>query len=174
MEVGAKATAGASAKMYDFPAAIGKVMLPLPPELAKLAQKGAVDLVTLNGDSLAGIGLFDGDRVLCKTAFSKREITAKTVCIVYIHSENGTFAKKVVFKDGNVILKSFNPNIPDKVHAPDDVVIQGIVLNLLLSPDPSGKFVRTPETKQISRDERGKRIAKAMESFAKPPFEEPF
>jgi SOS-response transcriptional repressor LexA len=117
--------------------------LPMPPDLAELAKKGAVDLVTLTGDSLAGIGLFDGDQVLCKTAFSKREIKANTVCIVYVAKKNETFAKKVVFKDGSVILRSFNPNIADQVYGPDEVEIQGLVLNLLLGQDAAGRFCRS-------------------------------
>lgn len=133
-----------------------------------------VDVVTLNGDSLEGIGLFDGDQVICKTAFSKREIKANTICIVYVRPLNDTFAKKIVFKEGNVILKSFNPNIEDKVYGPEEVEIQGIVLQLLLTQDASGKFLRIPENKPISRSERGKRVAAAMQSFVKPEEELPF
>lgn len=172
--VAAKTIAGASAKILNFPVDRGQVVLPLPPDLAKLAKKGAVDLITLDGDSLEGIGLFDGDQVLCKTAFSKREIKANTVCIVYIPEQDDTFAKKVVFKDGNVILKSFNPNIADKVYGADEVVVQGIVIGLLLNPDSSGHFYRMPQNKQLSRAERGKRVAAAIQLFQKPPEEEPF
>lgn len=170
----AKTVAGASAKVLGFPPDKSKVILPLPPELARLAEKGMVDVVTLNGDSLEGIGLFDGDQVICKTAFSKREIKANTICIVYVRPLNDTFAKKIVFKEGNVILKSFNPNIEDKVYGPEEVEIQGIVLQLLLTQDASGKFLRIPENKPISRSERGKRVAAAMQSFVKPEEELPF
>lgn len=174
VRVAAKATAGASARVLDFPVDRGGIVLPLPPDLAKLAKKGAVDLVTLAGDSLEGIGLFDGDQVLCKTAFSKRDIKANTVCIVYVPKLNGTFAKKVVFKDGNVVLKSFNPNIADQVYGPEEVEIQGIVLNLLLGQDAAGRFHREPESKQLSRAERSKRVAAAISLFQKEPEEEPF
>src|SRR5687767_11138708 len=56
VEVGARAIAGASARVISFPADKGKVQLPLPRELAALAKKGMVDLVTLSGDSLEGVG----------------------------------------------------------------------------------------------------------------------
>jgi hypothetical protein len=160
--------------VLDFPVDRGGVVLPLPPDLAKLAKKGAVDLVTLSGDSLEGIGLFDGDQVLCKTAFGKRDIKANTVCIVYVPKLNGTFAKKVVYKDGNVVLKSFNPNIADQVYGADEVEIQGIVLNLLLGQDASGRFCREPGVGGISRAERGKRVAAAIALYQKEPEELPF
>jgi phage repressor protein C with HTH and peptisase S24 domain len=174
VQVAARAIAGASAKVLDFPVDRGGVVLPLPPDLAKLAKKGAVDLVTLTGDSLEGIGLFDGDQVLCKTAFSKRDIKANTVCIVYVPKKNETFAKKVVFKDGSVILRSFNPNIADQVYGPEEVEIQGIVLNLLLGQDAAGRFCREPSAGRLSRSERGKRVAAAISLFQKEPEVEPF
>lgn len=174
VQVAAKAVAGASARVLEFPGDRGGVVLPLPPDLAKLAKKGAVDLVTLTGDSLEGIGLFDGDQVLCKTAFSKRDIKANTVCIVYVPAMNETFAKKVVFKDGNVILKSFNPNIEDRVYGADEVVVQGIVIHLLLGQDTSGRFNRVPEVRSLSRAERGRRVSAAIRTFQKEPEEDPF
>lgn len=174
VEVSGKALAGASGKLLGFPPDKSKVMLALPPEEAEMARKGMVDVVTLSGDSMEGIGLFDGDQVLCKTAFSKKDIKAKSVCIVFIHEQNDTFAKRVTFKDGNVILKSFNPNIPDKVYGPEEVTVQGIVTKLLLDQDPSGVFVRNPETKPISKSERQLRVAAAIKAHAKPEEPLPF
>lgn len=166
--------AGASAKVFHFPADRRKTIIPLPPELAKLAKKGMVDVVTLVGDSLEGIGLFDGDQVICKTAFSKKEIKAHSICIVYVQPLNDTFAKRVIFKDSHVILRSFNPNIEDMIYSPDEIEIQGIVLNLLLGQDAAGRFQRAPELKPISRSERSNRIAQAMQMFIEPEEEPPF
>ena len=123
---------------------------------------------------MEGIGLFDGDQVICKTAFSKKEIKAHSICIVYVQPLNDTFAKRIIFKDGYVILRSFNPNIEDMIYGPDEIEIQGIVLNLLLGQDASGRFQRAPEQRTMSRTERSNRIAQAMQMFVKPEEEPPF
>jgi SOS-response transcriptional repressor LexA len=133
------ATAG---KMLLFPAVKDKETLPLPPRLAEMAREGTVDLVTLHGNSLEGIGVFDGDQALCKKAYSKKEIGPHTICIVRVIATSDVFAKKVIFMENMIILRSFNPDIADMFVSPDEVDIQGIVLKILRAPDRLGRFDR--------------------------------
>jgi len=136
------ATAGPG-RLLAFPNHREQEILALPPNLAGLAKKGMVDVVTLTGNSLEGIGIYDGDQVLCKTVFSRKEITPKTVCIVYITDTDETLAKKVTYRKDVVILKSFHPDVEDMVFSPEQVEVQGIVLRLLRTPDRAARRSRS-------------------------------
>lgn len=128
--------------MLVFPTARDKETLALPPRLAEMARKGTVDLVTLHGNSLIKLGIYDGDQALTKKPYSKKEIGPKTICIVRVVHTNETFAKRVIYRGNRIILRSFNPEIPDMDVDPDEVEIQGIVLKILRSPDEMGHFDR--------------------------------
>jgi hypothetical protein len=171
------ATAGPG-NLLPFPSDRDRETLALPPQLAGLARKGMVDLVTLSGNSLEGIGIYDGDQVLVKTAFSRKEIKAKTICIVYLPERNETLAKKVVYSKGWVTLKSFHPDVEDMVFRPDQVEVQAIVLRLLRRPDENGRFDRAElhgngsSVKNSSSNDRKEKVEKLLARFA-PPREEP-
>lgn len=165
------ATAG---RLLTFPSDRELVVLPLPEDLALKADKGLVDLVTLEGDSLEGIGLFDGDRVLCQTTISRSQIKPSDICIVYLQDTNETLAKRVIFDGEYVTLKSFNPDVADILLPKDKVQVQGVVLELLMRPEADGTFFREPKPARISRLERKERVRAAIQAHTKPPFEEPF
>lgn len=159
------ATAG---RLLTFPADREKESIALPPDLARKAQKGTVDLVTIEGNSLEGIGIFDGDQVLCQTAVSRRQIKGKTICIVYLPETDETLAKRVIYKNGVVVLRSFNPRIADITLRPEQVEVQGIVLKLLRDPDTEGTFFRAPELRSVSLAEKKRTIATLIKRFEKP------
>lgn len=162
-----EATAGPG-KLLAFPTEREEQTMALPPRLAGLARKGMVDLVTLTGNSLEGIGIYDGDQVLCKTAFSRKEIKANTICIVYLPDTGETLAKKVIYRKNTVVLKSFHPNVEDMELQPEQVQVQGIVLRLLRRPDDEGRFDRRLPDSRISLTERKSRISALVKRFEKP------
>ncbi len=159
------ATAGPG-KLLPFPLDRDQETLALPPKLASMARQGTVDLVTLTGNSLEGIGIYDGDQVLVKKAFSRKEVTQKTVCIVYLPDTNETLAKKVVYKKGSVILKSFHPAVADMILHPEQVEVQAIVIRLLRQPDGDGRFDR-PAGPKISAAEKKAKLNQLVQSFQK-------
>jgi hypothetical protein len=165
-----EATAGPG-KLLPFPVDRDQETLALPPKLASMARQGTVDLVTLTGNSLEGVGIYDGDQVLVKKAFSRKEITAKTICIVYLPDTNETLAKKVVYKKGSVILKSFHPAIADMILKPEQVEVQAIVVRLLRKPNEDGRFDR-PEAPKVSPAERKAKLNELVQRFRKAPKKE--
>jgi hypothetical protein len=162
-----EATAGPG-KLLPFPTERDQETLALPPRMASMARQGTVDLVTLTGNSLEGIGIYDGDQVLVKKAFSRKEITQKTVCIVHLLETNETLAKRVVYRKGVVILKSFHPNVADITVLPDQVEVQAIVVSLLRKPNEDGRFDR-PAAPKISPAERKAKLNELVERFQKKP-----
>lgn len=165
------ATAGPG-KLLPFPTDRDQETLALPPDLVGLAKNGMVDIVTFTGVSLEGIGIYDGERGLCKTAFNRKEITPTTVCIVYLHETGETLAKAVVYKQGSVILKSFHPSIEDMIFRPDQVQVQGILLYLLRRPDENGRFDRAPASPKILPAERKRKLDELIQRFQKKPAKE--
>jgi SOS-response transcriptional repressor LexA len=105
-----------------------------------------IKTLTISGNSLEGIGIFDGDKVVCKKAFSQKEIGNDTICIVYIPALGETVAKKIRFLGGHMVLKSCNNEVPDMKVKPDDVEIRGVVIELHRKPDELGRFDRGYES----------------------------
>jgi hypothetical protein len=161
-------------KLLAFPNDRDQETIALPKNLAALARRGMVDLVTLSGKSLEGIGIYDGDQVLCKTAFSRKEITAKAICIVYLPETNETLAKKVIYRKDAVILKSFHPEVEDMIFRPEQVEVQGIVLRLLRKPDDDGRFDRPAADVEpkVTMSERRAKLTQLVERFQKKPRKE--
>ncbi len=129
-------------EMIPFPTDKVKTIIPLSPRLSALADEGRVDLVTIHGHSLEGIGIVDGDQVLCKTVSSVREIKDGSVCIVRVISTNETLAKRVSRQLGKVVLKSCNPSVSPRFVDESDLEIQGVILKLVRGPDVLGRYDR--------------------------------
>src|SRR5690606_233532 len=85
-----------------------KVFLP-----ETIARSGPIGTLTVRGDSLNGLGIYDGDKLICKQAFSRKEIKADTVCVVYLCSTGEVLAKRVRFQEGHLVLRGFNRDTPD-------------------------------------------------------------
>lgn len=167
-----RASAGA-ARLLMFPTEREKAIIPLPDELAKEARKGTLSLITFEGDSLEGIGIFDGDEAVCQKV-SKRDIKLDDICIVHILHLNDTLAKRLIHGKDTITLRSFHPDIPDMVLAPEQLMIQGVVKRLFLDKNDQGTFFRTPRPPRISRVERKQRVAAAIKGMTKPLVEEKF
>ena len=129
----------AAGRTVPFPALARSTMITLPPNLADLARKGMIKTLTISGNSLEGVGIYDGDEVVCKKAFSKKEINNQTICIVYLPATGEVVAKRIRFQAEWLILKSCNNGVPDMKVRPDDVDIRGVVISLLRGPDELGR-----------------------------------
>lgn len=97
------------------------------PEGTRAADVGSV---TVRGISLTRLGIYDGDRLIFRLRFSWREITPKTICIVFIHSTGELIAKRIVRGANMLILRASGGDIPDREVNPDDVEIRGIVTDV--------------------------------------------
>lgn len=86
--------------------------------------------VDVRGISLSDLGIYDGDRLLCRRRFSIHKITEKTICIVYIHSTGELVAKRIVREANSLILRASGGGIPDREVYPDDIEIRGIVTDV--------------------------------------------
>ena len=132
----------AAGRALPFPAPEGTAYVALPDHLLDLAKKGMIKTLTIHGNSLEGIGIFDGDKVVCKKAFSRKEIGRQTICIVYVPALGDIVAKRIQFVGDDLILKSCNNEVPDMKVSPAEVEIRGIVIELLRRPDEYGRFDR--------------------------------
>ena len=133
----------AAGRVVPFPAQVQQpATLALSPAQAALASEGLIKTMTINGDSLEGIGIFDGDSVIVKKAFSKREIGSNTICIVYIPANGEVCAKRVKFGEGRIRLESCNRDVPPMYFEPNDVEIRGVVIGLHRKPDAFGSFLK--------------------------------
>lgn len=115
----------------------------LTPAEAELARKGFIATVTLAGPSNEQIGLFDGDKLIVKKAFSRSEITRDTVCLVYMPAlGEEILAKKIRFEGDHVKLRSSHQDFKDVIVPKDEVEIRGIVVGMQRRPDSHGRFDR--------------------------------
>src|SRR5438105_2619478 len=60
------------------------------------SSSGDIGVSTVCGVSLENLGIFSGDYLIWKRAFTWREITPDRICIVYIHATGELVAKKVL------------------------------------------------------------------------------
>lgn len=132
----------AAGKMIPFPAQKSTTILALTPQQATLAKEGLIKTMTVYGNSLEDIGIFDGDKVICKKAFHRKEIGPHTICIVYVPSIGDSVAKKVRILGKETLLKSCNRDVPDMYVDTETLDIRGIVIGLQRSPDSLGRFDR--------------------------------
>jgi len=132
----------AAGRTLAFPAPESTSIIALPERYADFAKTGKIKTLTVSGNSLLGIGLHDGDELICKQAFSKKEIGPNTICIVYIPALGEVVAKKIRFVAGELVLRSCNPDVPDIKARENDVDIRGVVIGLHRTPDEYGHFDR--------------------------------
>lgn len=132
----------AAGRTIPFPAPESTTLVALPPALADLAKQGLVRTMTVFGNSLEGVGIFDGDKLICKKAFSRKEIGHHTICIVYVPNSGEVVAKRVLFRENMVVLRSCNGDVPDMIFNKDEVDIRGVVIGLHRQPDKIGRFDR--------------------------------
>jgi SOS-response transcriptional repressor LexA len=106
----------------------GIVAVPVPDSIPKSDHLATM---TVNGNSLERVGIFDGDIVLVRQITSKRQIKRNSVCVVYVPSLGEPMAKKVSF-DGDYLVLHYcgmDPQEPMYVLA-EEAEIRGIVISV--------------------------------------------
>lgn len=89
-----------------------------------------VGTVEVCGDSLSGDGILDGDRLICKRVFDAAEIRNGRLVVAYLPTGRSV-VKRIYFEGDKIILRSTNPNYDDMVFGPDEIRIDGIVMELV-------------------------------------------
>lgn len=115
-------------RLIHFPSAKNEsVDVPVPSDIP---ESEPLATLTVSGDSLERVGIFDGDVVLCRKIVSKKQIKPDTVCIVYSPSTGETNAKKISFSGEHLRLKYCGyGDIKDDYVLADEVEIRGIVIS---------------------------------------------
>ncbi len=86
--------------------------------------------LTVDGDSMTGVGINDGDTVVvqkCDTARSGE------IVVAYIHEDNKATLKTLRMKGDSIALEAENPAYETQIYGPGAVTIQGKLVALLRS-----------------------------------------
>ncbi len=86
--------------------------------------------LTVDGDSMTGVGINDGDTVVvqkCDTARSGE------IVVAYIHEDNKATLKTLRMKGESIALEAENPAYETQIYGPGAVTIQGKLVALLRS-----------------------------------------
>jgi repressor LexA len=86
--------------------------------------------LTVDGDSMTGVGINDGDTVVvqkCDTARSGE------IVVAYIHEDNKATLKTLRMKGESIALEAENPAFETQIYGPGAVTIQGKLVALLRS-----------------------------------------
>ena len=86
--------------------------------------------LTVDGDSMTGVGINDGDTIVvqkCDTARSGE------IVVAYIHEDNKATLKTLRMKGESIALEAENPAYETQIYGPGAVTIQGKLVALLRS-----------------------------------------
>ncbi len=85
-------------------------------------SSGEFYALTVEGDSMTGVGINDGDTVIVE-----RSDTARTgeIVVAYIHGENMATLKTLRMSGKSIVLEAENPAYEKQVYKPNAVTIQG-------------------------------------------------
>lgn len=86
--------------------------------------------LTVDGDSMTGVGINDGDTIVvqrCDTARSGE------IVVAYIHEDNKATLKTLRMKGDSIALEAENPAYETQIYGPGAVTIQGKLVALLRS-----------------------------------------
>jgi len=97
---------------------------------AYIPSAGEHYALTVDGDSMTGVGINDGDTVVvqkCDTARSGE------IVVAYIHEDNKATLKTLRMKGNSIALEAENPAYETQIYGPGAVTIQGKLVALLRS-----------------------------------------
>lgn len=80
-----------------------------------------------SGDSLIGDGIFDGDKLICRTNFEASEVTDDKLVVVKLPCGSLLVKHFHLLETGYVKLSSSNPNYRDQYYELDMIEIKAIV-----------------------------------------------
>lgn len=100
-----------------------RLNVPLPAHV----RPETVEALEIKGDSLAGIGIYDGMYLIFRTVFERFEVTPDRICIVRILTTDELIARRVRYHaDRLVTLRPANPNYPDTHYFEDEIQVIGL------------------------------------------------
>lgn len=105
----------------------------------------AVGMLMVSGPSLEDLGIYDGDVLVIRRNFTRKDITPDTICIVRTISTGDILAKKVMFTHSRIVLRSSGGGFTDAYHDPADIEIQGIVFSFVRLLDRTGRFPKASD-----------------------------
>lgn len=99
-------------------------MLSLPPDMVGSGEHYALEV---KGDSMIGVGIFDGDTVIIK-----RGDTANPgeIIVALVDNEEATL-KRYRRKGASIALEAANPDYETRIFGPDRIKIQGKLVGLI-------------------------------------------
>ncbi len=96
--------------------------------------------MTVRGRSLEDEGIYDGDLLICKKVFSKKQICPDTICVVYIPATGEVVAKKIHFRENMLVLRGCGGGVSDMHVGINDVEIRGAVFSFQRLLNSQGRF----------------------------------
>lgn len=160
--------------MHPFVPKDGIVAVPVPDSIPKNEELATL---TVNGNSLERVGIFDGDIVLVRRISNKRQIKRHTVCVVYIPSLGEVMAKKVTFEDDYLVLHycGLEPQEPMAFVA-EEVEIRGMVISATRQQLDWPFVDEVVGNSRVvnSSSARARKVAAAIAAMVKPSSDEEF
>lgn len=117
----------------------------VPVLIPKGVPKEMIGLLMVSGPSLEQDGIYDGDILAFRRDFKLKDITASTICSVFIRSTGEILAKKVMYTHNSIVLRSSGGGFPDKHYSPDEIEVQGICYSFVRMADRIGRFSKAKE-----------------------------
>lgn len=161
-------------RVHPFVAKDGVIEVPVPDSIRSNEQLGTM---TVNGDSLERIGIFDGDIVLVRKITSRRQIKRNSVCVVYIPNLGEVMAKKVSFENDYLVLHYCGMQAQPPLYVlASEAEIRGIVISSTRQQSdwPFLDEVIPARGVMNSSAAKARKIAAVMKQFEKPVEEDPF
>lgn len=89
-----------------------------------------VGTVTVQGSSMEGDGILDGDVLIVKRVFETAEIRNGKLVIVLLPTGRNV-VKRIYIEDDKIVLRSSNARYKDMIFGHDELRIDGIVMELV-------------------------------------------
>ncbi len=97
---------------------------------AYMPASGEHYALTVDGDSMTGVGINDGDTVVVQKCDTAR---TGEIVVAYIHEDNKATLKTLRMKGNSIALEAENPAYETQIYGPGAVTIQGKLVALLRS-----------------------------------------
>jgi len=99
-------------------------LMAVPPSLLGSGDHYALEI---EGESMIGAGIMDGDFVVVRKSNTARN---NEIVVALVDQEEATL-KRIYKHDGKIDLIAENPDFPTKTYGPDRVEVQGILVGLV-------------------------------------------
>src|SRR5262245_32664432 len=86
-----------------FPNPAGTSLVSLPKAQARLARMGIIRTLRVNDDCLEGVGIFEGDEIICQSVRSQDDVDERNIYIVRVNGLDDTVSARVRFIGENMV-----------------------------------------------------------------------